>query len=66
MRPKKSMKHCGASQAFDVRYGDLSAIRKSVPGGGQRSTTTKLVPIGEDQQLYEAYTSNQGSPLMSC
>ena len=49
----------------DVRYGDLSAYQGKVYlGVDSGSTTTKLVLIGEDQQLlYEAYTSNQGSPL---
>ena len=60
------MKHSwSVTSVRDVRYGDLSAYQGKVYlGVDSGSTTTKLVLIGEDQQLlYEAYTSNQGSPL---
>lgn len=49
----------------DVAYGDLSQYTGKVYLGiDSGSTTTKLAAIGEDGQiLYEAYASNQGSPL---
>ena len=52
-------------QRSDVKYGDLSTYTGKVYlGVDSGSTTTKMVLIGEYQQLlYEAYTSNQGSPL---
>ncbi len=52
-------------QRSDVSYGDISTYTgKAYLGVDSGSTTTKLVLVGEAEELlYEAYTSNQGSPL---
>ena len=52
-------------QRSDVSYGDISTYEgKAYLGVDSGSTTTKLVLVGEHEELlYEAYTSNQGSPL---
>lgn len=52
-------------QRSDVSYGDISTYTgKAYLGVDSGSTTTKLVLVGEAEELlYEAYTSNLGSPL---
>lgn len=52
-------------KSHDVKRGDLSSYTgKAYIGIDSGSTTTKLVVIGEDDELlYESYTSNKGNPL---